>query len=109
MPADSDGYYSNGYQTLFLLDRDGPVSDSRIIPVFYTPDPKTAIYAGHNESGSPQESGVTPLDFVSGRPVHYSAAAENGTHLKNYWITFLTQQSGPVLFVNAANDDGRLS
>ena len=28
--------------------------------------------------------------------------------MKNYWITFLTQQSGPVLFVNAANDTEHL-
>ena len=34
----------------------------------------------------------------------YSAAAENGTHLKNYWVTFLTQYTGGAkLFVNGTN------
>lgn len=108
MPADADGYYLNGYQTLFLLNDDSPVTDSKIVPVFYTPDPKTVIYAGHDESGARQQSGVTAVNFVSGNPIHYSAAAENGTHLKNYWVTFLTRQQGPSLFVNVANDTEHL-
>ena len=36
----------------------------------------------------------------------YSAAAENGANLKNYWVTFVTQQTGGAkLFVNGTNDE----
>lgn len=111
MPYDADGYYYNGYQTVFLLENTeggyGPVADSEIVPNFYTGN-KVTMYAGHdNASGTKQESGVTAIPFTPGKPVQYSAAAENGTHLKNYWVTFLTQVSDAKLFVNGTNDESR--
>lgn len=111
MPYDADGYYYNGYQTVFLLKNTegvyGPVAAGEIIPDFYTGN-KVTMYAGHNGvSGTKQESGVTPVTFANGEPIQYSAAAENGTHLKNYWVTFLTQVEGAKLFVNGTNDESR--
>lgn len=114
MPYDADGYYYNGYQTVLLLNRKWnsesrayeytPVTDEQIKPTFYTGN-KVQMFAGSDgNSGTKQESGETAVTFQSGQVIPYSAAAENGTNLKNYWVTFLTQQSGPSLFVNATND-----
>lgn len=108
MPYEHDSYYFNGFQTLLILDENNrSVATDSIIPNFYT-DNSVHIYAGLDKDGtSPdiQESGKTAVKFQSGTPVHYSAAAENGTHLKNYWVTFVTRQSGGgKLFVNGIND-----
>ena len=117
MPYDADSYYYNGYQTVFLLNEEyddeiqdwvyNPVTDENIIPRFFTGN-KVVMFAGHaGASGVKQVSGETELAFQHGVPVQYSAAAENGADLKNYWVTFLTKQSGPSLFVNATNDESR--
>lgn len=113
MPYDADSYYFNGYQTLFMLNteyNDGnrvysPVSSPKIVPIFDVGN-GVQIFAGANgASATKQISEETEIDFTSGKAVQYSAAAENGKNLKNYWVTFLTQQEGPKLFVNAANDE----
>ena len=113
MPYDADSYYYNGYQTILLLrydyntDQYVPVTDENIVPYFYTGN-AVKMYAGiDNASGTEQISGTTKLPFTSGSPIQYSAASEDAGHLKNYWVTFLTQQSGPKLFVNGTNDEGR--
>ena len=114
MPDDADSYYQNGYQTVFLLKSTydstsyknvyTPVTDDKIKPVFYTYDGVTA-YASLDDSGATkQTSGESEIAFTSGNAISYSAAAENGANLANYWVTFLTQQSGTKLFVNATND-----
>ena len=105
MPYDADSYYYNGYQTVFLLDDDSAVAENMVIkPTFYSGS-KVNVYNSHDgASGQLQESGKSQLTFKHGEPIQYSAAAENGTHLKNYWVTFLTQQSGAKLFVNAATN-----
>ena len=109
MPYEHDGYYYRGYQTVFLLDQSGPVIDETIIPVFFSGSGVT-VYAGHDRvSGDVQKSGITEIPFESGTTIPYSAAAESAGHLKNYWVTFVTQQTGgPKLFVNAANDPDRI-
>lgn len=111
MPYDADGYYFNGFQTVFLLkDNKDPVDVAKIRPVFYTGD-KVTIFAGHDEYGQngsalKQESGVTEHVFESGKAIQYSAAAENERNLKNYWVTFLTKQvGGAKLFVNGINEE----
>lgn len=110
MKYSDDSYYYRGYQTVFLLNSDGsPVSAGQITPSFETGN-KVEIYAGHDVDGTmvaavKQTSGETPVSFTSGNPIQYSAAAENGSHLKNYFVTFLTQQDSPTLFVNGANDE----
>ena len=110
MPYGDDSYYYKGYQTVFLLNsKNGPVEAENIVPRFYTGDLVT-MYAGLDQaSGTEQKSDETAIPFTNGEPVHYSAAAESKGHLKNYWVTFLTQQTGgPKLFVNAANDPDRV-
>ena len=110
MPYEHDGYYYNGYQTVFLLNSDGtPVDAQELVPTFYTGDQVT-MYAGlDHTSGTEQKSGETAIAFRDGEPIQYSAAAESKGHLKNYWVTFVTQQAGgPSLFVNATNDPDRV-
>ena len=105
MPYGDDSYYYNGYQTVFLLDGTSAIPDgTTIYPVFYQGN-KVDVHLGHdNESTVKQESGKSSITLKSGEAIHYSAAAENGTHLKNYWVTFLTKQSGAKLFVNGATN-----
>ncbi len=112
MPYDADSYYYNGFQTVFLLDESSPVAEnSRIKPVFWTGNKKVVMFAGHNKDGHTdsaerQESGKTEHEFKNGEAILYSAAAENGANLKNYWVTFVTQQTGGAkLFVNGTNDE----
>ena len=127
MPYTSDAYYSNGYQTIFIMDQKPneetgeleyvPVElGSAFYPKFWSADDAT-IYALHNEGGDQQISEQNRYVFGEdsdgdGQPdsceklISYSAAAANKTHLRNYWITFLTQQSGGAsLFINTANDE----
>lgn len=116
MPYEADAYYYNGYQTVFLMDEDEdgnavPLEDgSTIYPHFWTGN-KVHMYATHDTTaGDLQESGNTPHTFQSGEVIQYAAAAENMTHLKNYWVTYLTQQTdpdAPKLFINGANDESR--
>lgn len=109
MPYEHDSYYYNGYQTVFVLNKDNSaVTAKEIIPSFYTGN-KVNVYAGHDgQSGTKQESGKTAVAFESGKAIQYSAAAENGTHLKNYWVTFVTKQEGASLFVNGATNSQHL-
>lgn len=107
MSSDDDSYYGNGFQTLFLMNYDGtPVTDSSIIPDFYSSD-KSNVYAGSGGiSGTLQESGKSMIAFKSGEAIPYTTAAENGANAKNYWVTFITQHKGGAkLFVNGANVD----
>lgn len=117
MPYDADSYYYNGFQTVFLLDGSSPVAEnSTIKPVFWTGN-KVVMFAGaHNvddkakeggtESAVKQVSGESTQEFKNGEAILYSAAAENGANLKNYWVTFVTQQTGGAkLFVNGTNDE----
>lgn len=118
MSYEDDSYYYNGYQTMFLLNQSydsstgeyvfSPVTEETIIPNFYT-GYNVNVFVGHKGvSGEKQIRGETPVNFESGSPIHYSAAAEDKTHLKNYWVTFLTQQSGAKLFVNGASNSAHL-
>ena len=115
MPSKADNYYANGYQTVFLLDRSVdsetgqrsyvPVTDSKIRPLFYTYDGATVYASVDGSSAVKQVSGATEIVFNSGKAIHYSVAAKDGEHVGNYWVTFLTQQVGPKLFVNATNNE----
>lgn len=115
MPYNADSYYYNGFQTVFLLNQDNTaVADgTEIKPDFWT-DPKVVMFAGHNKDGHTasaerQTDCVTPHSFTNGETILYSAAAENGANLKNYWVTFVTQDTnGAKLFVNGINDPSRI-
>lgn len=101
--SDNDSYYFNGFQTIFILKDGEPVTDSEIIPEFRI-GKGVNLYKSHDTvSGTPVEQG-TRTPFASGKPIYYSAASESGTHLRNYWVTFVTQQPGAKLFVNGADD-----
>lgn len=108
IPYFDDSYDRNGYQTVFILDNGKPVTDNIIYPTFYTSAYK--VFAD-DSSGSNKEqiSGKTPLDFESGRVIQYSALSESGKYTQNYWVTFVTQQRGPKLFVNATNNSDHYS
>lgn len=110
MPYHDDSYYHNGYQTVFLLnDENGPIAAKKITPVFYTGDGVKMFSNGNpgdtGTAGSAQTSGETAINFLSGNGLRYTASAENKENLKNYWVTFVTQQDKPTLFVNGTNDE----
>lgn len=107
-----DSYYENGYRTLFLMERTynaktgeytySPVRDSSICPEFGSSKDASVFASVGGVSAAKQISGQSKIPFTSGQIVHYSVAS--GSDLSNYWVTFLTQQSGTKLFVNAANN-----
>ncbi len=107
-----DSYYENGYRTLFLMERTynaktgehtySPVRDSSICPEFGSSEEASVFASVGGVSAAKQISGQSKIPFTSGQVVHYSVAS--GSNLSNYWVTFLTQQSGAKLFVNAANN-----
>lgn len=109
MPYEHDSYYYNGYQTVFLMDGENPIAEgTAIYPKFYTGS-KVTVHAGHTEVGEKvstdkQKSGKTEQTFQNGVPIQYSAAAENTRNLKNYWVTFLTPQDIPTLFINGVTN-----
>lgn len=102
--SSDDSYYSNGFQTVFILDKGNSVADSTIYPKFYS-GTNAKIFTADGV----QTSGESPMTFVSGKAVQYSASAENGVDLKNYWVTYVTQQEGAKLFVNATNSPDHIS
>ncbi len=111
MPYDADSYYYNGFQTVLLLDGEGKPVSGEIAPTFWTEN-TVEVFAGLDMDGQmagaqKQISGESKLSFENGVAVPYSAAAENGRNLKNYWVTFLTRQPGKALFVNGINDETR--
>lgn len=91
------------YQTVFLLDGENPVEAGTIFPTFSTGSGVSVFLGLDQTSGEKQESGKSEVLFESGKALEYSAAAEDMEHVQNYWVTFLTQQSGPKLFVNGEN------
>lgn len=104
MQSSDDSYYNKGYQTIFLLNSDdAPVTAKEITPVFYTGSGATIYLGLDQKSGTPQVSGTSVIPFASGVPQPYSAASED-RHLDNYQVTFLTQQTGAKLFVNAVSN-----
>ena len=126
MPYTADDYYDNGYQTIFLMDRETdeagnykldektgeyiyiPIKNgSEFYPYFWNDEGKNTIYGMHDEGGEIQKSGENKKVFQEDNTtiIEYSAAAQNGRHLRNYWVTFLTQHKGGAkIFVNTAND-----
>lgn len=111
MPYDADSYYYNGFQTVLLLDGEGNAVSGEIAPTFWSGG-KVDVFAGLDMDGQmagaqKQISGESRITFTNGAAVPYSAAAENGRNLKNYWVTFLTRQPGKALFVNGVNDESR--
>lgn len=108
-PTDDSYYDQFKYQTVLLLDESSgnaaPVSGT-IYPTFWTA-PKVRAFASHNSgAGTEVHSGQDAMEFKNDNvPSTYSSAAENGTTLRNYWVTFVTQHTGGAkLFVNGATN-----
>ncbi len=107
----NDSYFGRGYQTVLILDNGTPVTSETIYPVFTTGDNvRMRTLINGVQSPSNQISGESPIAFDSGKAIHYAALSESGNTLKNYLVTFVTQNTGgPKLFVNAMNDTEHLS
>ena len=92
--SDLDTYMENGYQTIFLNDKD--VDLSKLQP-YFTTDASNKVYAGPQ-----QESGVSVKDFSNGA-VQYTTISDK-YDAKNYWVTFVKKATGPKLFVNGPGE-----
>ncbi len=99
----NDSYFMNGYQTVFILNNDDSpvINGTEIYPYFNT---SGGARINRRDISGEQFSGKSPVTFTAPETVvKYYASSENNTNLKNYWVTFVTQQEGPHLFVNGAN------
>ena len=96
-----DSYYSNGFRTYLVGDKEGTLTDGTVVyPCFYTYDDNTTVYLGSD----PQKSGESPVTFESEKIWNYSAASESHEKAENYFVTFITpHRGGSKLFVNGAN------
>ena len=89
-----DSYMENGYQTIFLNDKD--VDLSKLQP-YFTTDASNKVYAGPQ-----QESSVSVKDFSNGAVQYTTISDKYGA--KNYWVTFVKKATGPKLFVNGPEE-----
>lgn len=110
MPGNVDGYYFGyaddaknfGCQTVMLLDGAGAVADeTELYPTFVTGQGVTAFTGHGGVAANKVESGKGKITFKSGETFQYSATAEDNKLAKNYWVTFVTQQTGAKLYANA--------
>ena len=100
-----DSYYYNGYQTVFQIFENPVEQGSTMYPQFYSNSAVTMYASADVRSGTEQVSGESPATLDYAKPVSYSAAVKDTEHLKNYWVTVVTPQSGGAkLFVNAATN-----
>ena len=92
------------YLTIFIKDGENAIQDgTEVYPVFSV-DSKATVYLGDEKSGVVQHSGVTPLKFESGKAFHYTVTPEDKEAAPaNYYVTFITPQSGPQLYVDGMN------
>lgn len=93
-----DSYAEYNYLTI-LVNENTDLTD--LAPEFST-DAGINLYAAG--SSSPEVSGVSRHDFSQGA-VQYTAAAENGTSSKNYWLQIVKATRGAGwLYVNSLAD-----
>jgi len=111
MTKESDSYYNNGYRTVFVYDAYSTDEfynirpDAEYFPIIYYAD-ESELYLGHSGSaGEKFVGGQTKITVGDGEPLTLSNVWSG--NVKNYWVTYLTQQKGPKLFVNATNDKSR--
>lgn len=105
-----DDSYAAHYQTAFLMNRGtsydapmSPVTETAIYPVFDSHMKARVVASADGKDLGGQHSGESQAPFVSGTVVQYTAYAEDDAASDNYFVTFLTQQHGAKLFVNAQN------
>lgn len=106
--GDNDNYYENGYQTIFILDddRNAIPNGTTIYPVFTSSE---GSRINVDVTGGLQTSEQSPITFESGKAIQYNVKSEDGKSTSDYWVTFVTQQEGAKLFVNATNFPGHYS
>ncbi len=106
-----DSYYENGYQTLLVL-KDVPGSpytsqepvtpdEMKNMKLTFTLGKGVQVFAG--DGSTEQTSGVSVQDYSNGT-IQYAASADDKKHMRNYFVTAKTQESGPRLFVNGPQD-----
>ena len=106
LPYAHDTYYDLGFQTVFYTD---PVDPSELTPTFWS-HPAARIYA--RPGLQLQVSGASKRSFKewegANTATQYAVGAEDGAHLKNYWVSFVPKQTGgSKLYVHGINgDDG---
>lgn len=109
--SNNDGYvrYQN-YQTVFLLERTAdsgmkPVAAKEIYPTFWAAsDARVMASTEAGKDPVEQKSGRSKVPFTDGVPVRYVVYSQDHEHGENYWVTFVTQQKGAHLFVNAVTN-----
>lgn len=94
--------YSNGHYDYFAVATGGAVS----IKPSFSASSNSKVYASQNgQSATLQESGVSEIAYYENEPVLYTVAAEDGEKVKNYLVSFVSQQAGPKLYVHGLTDE----
>ena len=97
--VDEDSYAEYNYLTILVEEN---VDLSNLAPEFITEE---GIHLYAPGSSSPEISGKSVHDFSNG-PVQYTAAAENGSNSKNYWLQIVKVTNGEGwLYMNSLADD----
>ena len=97
--AREDSYAEYNYLTILVGKN---VDLSELAPIFYT---DKGIHLYTPGSSSPEISGKSVHDFSNG-PVQYTAAAEDGTNSKNYWVQVVKTTDGAGwLYMNSLADE----
>ena len=108
-PSDADSYSENHFITAFVLDPtegdNAPVTSNILIPSFWNSTGSKVYLSQNEQTPMLQTSGVSEVPFTSGQALHYTIGSGDGLNSTNYWVTFITQQPGSKLFVNATNVD----
>lgn len=93
-----DSYGEYNYVSI-LVDKD--VNLHALAPVFSVAEGVNLYATG---SSSPEISGESVHDFSNGS-VQYTASAEDGTHLKNYWLQIVkAEENIGKLYINSLAD-----
>ncbi len=97
--TDEDSYAEFNYLTILA---ESSADLTNLAPVFRMNEDKIHLYAPG--SSSPEISGESYHDF-SGGAVQYTAAAEDGTSLRNYWLRIVKPAEGRTeLYINSLSD-----
>ncbi|MDE7243921.1 MAG: S-layer homology domain-containing protein [Oscillospiraceae bacterium] len=104
-----DDSYAEHYQTVFLMGRESyrdpmtPVTADEIYPTFSVHSKARVVAAADGKDLGKQTSGHSSVPFASGEAIEYTVYSEDNSAHDNYFVTFITQQKGAKLYVNAQN------
>lgn len=98
VPMVDDSYGARNFCTILVGENE---ELTNLAPVFSAAG-DIRLYTA--DSGVPETSGVSSHDFSRG-PVMYTAAVENGTGAKNYWLQVIKAERGTGrLYINSLKD-----